>query len=139
MYTLTQAYKLNRLWFKYSIKSTLLLRPFMCLCKFECSNFKFFFSFVRILILDWIFAAKYNLSFVSTFQTIQLPKTVDPPMIPCPNHCGKQYKHKFNLNRHIRYECGVDKQFRCSECNREFSQKSSLKSHLGLIHGKLLT
>ncbi|KAK7573702.1 hypothetical protein V9T40_010893 [Parthenolecanium corni] len=50
----------------------------------------------------------------------------------CPN-CGKLYKYKFNLNRHIRYECGVAKQFRCTECGRSFSQKSSLKSHRGLV------
>lgn len=52
----------------------------------------------------------------------------------CPN-CGKLYKYKFNLNRHIRYECGVAKQFRCAECGRSFSQKSSLKSHRGIVHG----
>ncbi len=52
-------------------------------------------------------------------------------------NCGKRYKYKFNLTRHIRYECGVAPQFSCPECGRSFSQKSSLKSHRGIIHGKI--
>ncbi|XP_065209935.1 zinc finger protein 559-like [Planococcus citri] len=75
-----------------------------------------------------------NLSGLSASRRVRSSRS-DGPMIPCPNNCGKQYKHKFNLNRHIRYECGVAKQFRCSECHKMFSQKSSLKSHLGCTNG----
>ncbi|XP_039284551.1 longitudinals lacking protein, isoforms N/O/W/X/Y-like isoform X2 [Nilaparvata lugens] len=31
----------------------------------------------------------------------------------CPNNCGRSYNQKGNLNRHLRYECGVEPQFQC--------------------------
>ncbi len=55
----------------------------------------------------------------------------------CPN-CGKRYKYKFNLTRHIRYECGVDKQFSCPECGKNFAQKHNLKSHVIMVHKNFL-
>lgn len=56
----------------------------------------------------------------------------------CPNRCGKKYKHRGSLYKHMKYECGVDSQFRCTDCSKSFSQKVSLKTHMGLIHNKFL-
>lgn len=55
----------------------------------------------------------------------------------CPNNCGRSYKYKWNLNQHLRYECGQEKQFKCNKCNKCFTQKVSLKSHLINIHKSL--
>ncbi|KAG8259317.1 hypothetical protein J6590_014786 [Homalodisca vitripennis] len=30
--------------------------------------------------------------------------------------CGKRFKYKANLGRHLRYECGVEPQFPCPQC-----------------------
>ena len=52
----------------------------------------------------------------------------------CPNNCGRKYKRKTHLNRHLKYECGVPKQFKCDVCDKPFTHKESLKTHLGVVH-----
>lgn len=57
--------------------------------------------------------------------------------IPCPNNCGHSYTgayRKKNLKRHLIFECGVEPQFQCSFCQKPFRHKSSMKSHILLIH-----
>lgn len=57
--------------------------------------------------------------------------------IQCPNNCGHSYKgiyRKNNLRRHLVFECGVEPQFQCPFCQKRFRQKSSMKSHVVLIH-----
>ncbi|KAH1008473.1 hypothetical protein HUJ05_009026 [Dendroctonus ponderosae] len=49
--------------------------------------------------------------------------------------CMKQYKYKWNLFRHLKYECGVAPQFVCKLCSKAFTQKSSLKNHVAYVHG----
>ncbi|XP_065209945.1 gastrula zinc finger protein XlCGF7.1-like [Planococcus citri] len=39
----------------------------------------------------------------------------------CPNMCGRSYKQKAGLYRHLKYECGCEKQFQCSECFKAFA------------------
>uniref|UniRef100_A0A2M3ZMI6 Putative c2h2-type zn-finger protein n=1 Tax=Anopheles braziliensis TaxID=58242 RepID=A0A2M3ZMI6_9DIPT len=49
----------------------------------------------------------------------------------CPRRsCDKNYKDASSLQRHIRYECGGMKKFRCVMCGKAFSQGSHLKRHL---------
>ena len=52
----------------------------------------------------------------------------------CPNQCGKRYKHKSSVYKHVKYECGGKSNFKCHVCGKCFSQKVSLKTHLGLMH-----
>lgn len=56
----------------------------------------------------------------------------------CPNQCGKRYKYKQNLDKHVRYECGVAPQFKCHWCSYAGKQKSHLQSHLARIHRQTL-
>lgn len=56
----------------------------------------------------------------------------------CPNMCGRTYKRKQYVTRHLKYECGVIPQFDCSFCEKKFAHKETLKVHLMKIH-KLIT
>lgn len=53
---------------------------------------------------------------------------------PCPNQCGRKYKYKYNLNVHLRNECGVPKKFKCQICDKNFAHKTHLKSHTVIKH-----
>ena len=52
----------------------------------------------------------------------------------CPNGCGHRYRRKWNVRRHLTLQCGVPKQFKCTICHKEFTQKESLKTHMGMQH-----
>lgn len=52
---------------------------------------------------------------------------------PCQN-CGKVYKHRGNMRRHVQYECGKPAMFQCSYCERKFHQQSNLKRHFENKH-----
>ncbi|XP_060839239.1 longitudinals lacking protein, isoforms A/B/D/L-like isoform X5 [Rhopalosiphum padi] len=47
----------------------------------------------------------------------------------CPHNCGRSYKHKHTLSKHLKYECGVQPQFICKNCARTFKRKHHLKKH----------
>ena len=47
----------------------------------------------------------------------------------CPR-CGRGYKWKQTVTRHLRYECGVDPQFACPICNSLFRHKVVLMRHM---------
>lgn len=49
--------------------------------------------------------------------------------------CHKTYSTKGALQRHVRYECGVEPQFRCHLCSRRFCHNYHLKTHLILHKG----
>ncbi|KAK7573712.1 hypothetical protein V9T40_010903 [Parthenolecanium corni] len=53
---------------------------------------------------------------------------------PCLNGCGRIYKHKASLWKHLTFECGQEPKFSCQFCTAKFRQKSSLMRHIGLIH-----
>ncbi|XP_039284550.1 longitudinals lacking protein, isoforms A/B/D/L-like isoform X1 [Nilaparvata lugens] len=52
----------------------------------------------------------------------------------CPNNCGRSYNNKGNLNRHLRYECGVEPQFQCDQCSYLTKHKDHLRKHVLLKH-----
>lgn len=52
---------------------------------------------------------------------------------PCGN-CGKIYKHRGNMRRHMVYECGKQARFECNFCARKFHQQSNLKRHCETQH-----
>ncbi|KAG8259327.1 vascular endothelial zinc finger 1-like [Homalodisca vitripennis] len=52
--------------------------------------------------------------------------------------CGRAYKHKQHLNRHLRYECGKEAQFACPHCPYKSRQKEPLKVHCTAKFSKLM-
>jgi hypothetical protein len=44
--------------------------------------------------------------------------------------CKKFYSSKGALQRHKRYECGVEPRFKCELCSRRFTHNFNLKHHL---------
>ncbi|KAK9502426.1 hypothetical protein O3M35_011208 [Rhynocoris fuscipes] len=49
----------------------------------------------------------------------------------CPR-CARIYRSKRPLNRHLKYECGIDPQFFCPYCPFKTKRKTSLKTHIDL-------
>ncbi|XP_026814636.1 PR domain zinc finger protein 5-like [Rhopalosiphum maidis] len=54
------------------------------------------------------------------------------------NFCGRSYKSRRSLWRHLKNECGVQPKFNCCICNKKFSDKQSMKRHTILVHKHLL-
>ncbi|XP_062544947.1 longitudinals lacking protein, isoforms H/M/V isoform X12 [Armigeres subalbatus] len=52
-----------------------------------------------------------------------------PPAFKCPR-CPRAYSLSYTLDRHMKYECGVAKQFGCLKCGKRFSRKDILKAHI---------
>ena len=46
----------------------------------------------------------------------------------CPN-CMSVYNRKYNLIRHMRYECGTELRFQCAHCKRCFPHKQNAIHH----------
>ncbi|XP_014217571.1 Krueppel-related zinc finger protein 1-like [Copidosoma floridanum] len=48
--------------------------------------------------------------------------------------CGKSYVFQQSLNRHRRYECGLDPRFLCPYCNYKSKQQTHIKEHVVRKH-----
>ncbi|KAJ4427489.1 hypothetical protein ANN_25137 [Periplaneta americana] len=59
------------------------------------------------------------------YDTVTHHVGLELEMFPCPQ-CGKGYRHKQNLMRHIKYECGKEPQFCCPICSNRYRQKNGV-------------
>lgn len=48
--------------------------------------------------------------------------------------CGRSYKNKYNLSKHMRNECGVEPQFKCEMYSKTYKRKDRLKLHYAMFH-----
>ena len=48
--------------------------------------------------------------------------------------CGKCYNWNYNLNRHMRFECGIENRFECAMCHKRFPYKQNAAIHLKRKH-----
>lgn len=77
------------------------------------------------------------INFIQLIISDDYCKNEQPNQLLCPNNCGRVYTGyygKSNLKKHLQFECGVEPKFSCSFCQKRFSRKSSLKSHVILVH-----
>lgn len=51
----------------------------------------------------------------------------------CPN-CCREYKSKWALVRHLRYECNKAPSFLCTCCPFKSKRKDNLRQHMALKH-----
>lgn len=73
----------------------------------------------------------------SVYMCIYLNFFTDSRPFDC-KKCGKAYKHRPNLYRHIKYECDGVPKFVCKFCGKAYTQNSSLRNHVNVFHNKLL-
>lgn len=52
----------------------------------------------------------------------------------CPHNCGRTYKRKSGMSQHFTYECGVEPKFKCLVCNKRFSRKLRMITHMKKLH-----
>lgn len=79
--------------------------------------------------------------FVATEKTVAMENGVDETgnhgtasvrdssSYSCPR-CGNAYSRPHSLNRHIRFECGVEPQFECPICHKKSKHKHNLVLHM---------
>ncbi|KAH0808002.1 hypothetical protein GEV33_014789 [Tenebrio molitor] len=77
------------------------------------------------------FVAK-NLSFGVT-GALALSNRKGKRPYKCPS-CDNCYKYKRSLDKHVKWICGKEPQFRCDYCDRPFKQKYHCKSHMRMVH-----
>lgn len=58
-----------------------------------------------------------------------IPTTTTGGAYTC-NRCGNSYARPHSLNRHIRFECGVEPKFQCPICQKKSKHKHNLVLHM---------
>lgn len=79
---------------------------------------------------DRSFAQRVNLKHHINRQHLEVPKIKEYPCHLCP----KRFQHASGLSRHLASHGGLA--FQCSECERTFGDRSSIKRHILNVHGK---
>lgn len=51
--------------------------------------------------------------------------------------CGKRYKQKKSLHKHLKFECGKPPGFQCLHCSFKTHQKSNLIGHVERRHTRI--
>ena len=76
-----------------------------------------------------------NNNFIFVFLVIKEPRKTLPntPMLDCPK-CGRKYKTRESLSRHVRQECGVEPVFKCPHCEYRTKFRSNLQRHMQRIN-----
>jgi len=55
---------------------------------------------------------------------------------PC-TQCGRVYRWRTSLVKHLRMECGKEPQFQCPYCPQKLTQKHNLLSHIARKHSNM--
>ncbi|KAJ8958179.1 hypothetical protein NQ318_006119 [Aromia moschata] len=61
----------------------------------------------------------------------KVPRPTSPNVC---TRCNRVYKHKSSLYKHLKWECGVESQFKCPICSYNCKQKINYFSHMNYKH-----
>ena len=82
-----------------------------------------------------------NLCFVSDFNVYYFKyrgsRHGEMPLeyLPLSCHrCGRRYKKRHSLVRHVQYECGGQKKYTCHLCPAKYTQNGNLRLHFIKAH-----
>ncbi|XP_033210167.1 zinc finger protein PLAGL1-like isoform X1 [Belonocnema kinseyi] len=64
---------------------------------------------------------------------IQEPNVESKKKYQC-GKCSRIYVQKKDLNSHLKYECNVTPQFKCQFCGKLFKRKHHMNRHVGHLH-----
>ena len=53
---------------------------------------------------------------------------------PCQNGCGRSYKTKRSMLRHLNVTCGKNKQYSCEHCEKKYFYRRDLNNHKNRHH-----
>jgi len=48
--------------------------------------------------------------------------------------CGRIYRNRSSLTRHLKFECGMPPKYECMLCEKRCALKSNLKQHMVAVH-----
>ncbi|XP_039284618.1 longitudinals lacking protein isoform X1 [Nilaparvata lugens] len=89
-------------------------------------------NFIERLEMDLIKMWGFQLMHFA-FKNINLLSRVNVECFKC-KQCGKSYRHRSSLNKHVKNECGKDPQMQCPYCSHRTKHKGNLKSHIVAKH-----
>lgn len=98
-------------------------------CRYQ--NYICSYNFILNLFFNWQFF------YFTGFYWNSRNKHNDPSMgFPCMK-CGKIYKNRRHLTRHLNFECGIPPMFQCPACPARTKRQSNLKQHILRRHPEL--
>ncbi|XP_039284607.1 zinc finger protein 2-like [Nilaparvata lugens] len=82
------------------------------------------------------FQAKHKTSLQRHFESFHAACLSTQPQC---NFCGRSYKWRQSLERHLKHECGKDPVYSCSQCKFQAKHKTSLQRHFLSFHAACLS
>ncbi|XP_063993681.1 zinc finger protein 567-like [Diachasmimorpha longicaudata] len=110
--------------------------------KYECGDIRRFLcphcgQLFRQRDWIWIHIKKHHKCSVLYYETPQLEfvsVNIDPLTIHNCTKCGKTYKRRTHLLRHLKFECGDIRRFLCPHCGQLFRQRDWIWIHIKKNH-----
>lgn len=77
-------------------------------------------------------------SYLCAMSLLKFAEYHEEARVFCELGCGRSYKRRSDMVRHMKDQCGVDPKFHCMDCGKPFFQKGNLRRHALKIHKILL-
>ena len=112
------------------------LRNILSICK-DCVYFKERANNYIVLPNVNFYFTEFTNSKIKKKRKARLCENADSTFT-CPNtDCHRVFKFKYNLSRHLKYECNTQRAFKCGHCNHPFTQRYNGVVHCRKSHPNL--